>query len=351
VAPEPRPELAALVPAAHGGAQDPNVLDFSTGISPLAPPAELAAAVRSADLSRYPHPNALPVREAAGALHRVAADRVVVGSGSVELIWAVARAFGGPGRTGLIVKPAFGEYRQALLASGAAVVEVDQVAPSFEFPVARIEAMLGSAPVALAFICRPSNPCLTFAPAEVVTGLARRWPDTLFIVDEAYLPMFEGIDGVPSAPNVVALRSMTKVFALPGLRLGYLVAPARVAAAIQASLPPWNVSSPAQAAGVVAARLLPLQAAPIRDRIAALRAWLSDALSPVAGRPIQAGGPFLLYESDEAETVVRSLRDVGVAVRHGASFGLPQHIRIGVREDVDNRTLVARWRAFARPGS
>src|SRR4051794_39847314 len=113
MAPEPRPELLSLPAAIHGGSLDATVLDFSTGISPLPPPPALVDAIRNADLWRYPHPTAGPVREAMGALHDSPPERVVVGAGSVELIWAVARAFGGPGRTGLVVTPAFGEYGQA----------------------------------------------------------------------------------------------------------------------------------------------------------------------------------------------------------------------------------------------
>ena len=108
--PEPRPELMALPAAAHGGSTDPQVLDFSTGVSPLAPPAALLDAIAGADLTRYPHPTALPVRQALAALHDVPPEGIVAGAGSVELIWALARAFGGPGRAGLVVTPAFSEY-------------------------------------------------------------------------------------------------------------------------------------------------------------------------------------------------------------------------------------------------
>ena len=275
--PEPRPELAVLPSALHGGSHDPSVLDFSTGVSPLAPPDELIAAFHGANLSRYPHPTALPVREAISELHDVPADGIVVGAGSVELIWSLARAFAGPGRRGLVVSPAFGEYEQALKASGSSVVEVKMQAPRFDLPCDVLEARLAEAPIAVVFICRPSNPCLTVPPAETLAALARRWPGVLFVIDEAYLPMFDGIGALPPGPNVAVLRSLTKLFALPGLRLGYMLAPAPIAHAVQAALPPWNVSSPAQAVGIVAASVLPSVVAPIRARIAALRSSLHAA--------------------------------------------------------------------------
>jgi histidinol-phosphate/aromatic aminotransferase/cobyric acid decarboxylase-like protein len=345
VRPEPRPELVALPAVVHGGSQDARLLDFSTGVSPLPPPEEILTAVRGADLSRYPHPTALPVRDAIGGLHDLPPDRIVVGAGSVELIWAVARGFAGPGRKGLVVTPAFGEYEQSLRASGAGVVIVTMSGPRFDFPLDAIQASLASEPIALVFLCRPSNPCLTSAAAEDVAALARHSPNTLFIVDEAYLPLFEDIPGVPVGPNVAVLRSMTKVFALPGVRLGYLLAAPPIAAAVQRALPPWNVSSPAQAAGIAAASLLPLHAASVKARIAVLRTSLSEALARVVGSPAGAGGPFLLYEVAAAAALVRDLLDRGIAIRHAASFGLPEHVRIGVRDEQTNRELVARWAA------
>jgi histidinol-phosphate/aromatic aminotransferase/cobyric acid decarboxylase-like protein len=339
----------ALAPGVHGGSHDARWLDFSTGVSPLPSPEEILAAVRDVDLSRYPHPTALPVREAIAEMHDLSPDRVVVGAGSVELIWTVARAFAGPGRKGLVVTPAFGEYDQSLRASGAGVVTVSMSGPSFELPLDAIAAALVSEPIAVAFLCRPSNPCLTSAPVEDVIALARRSPNTLFVVDEAYLPLFEGIEGVPVGPNIAVLRSMTKVFALPGLRLGYLIAAPSIAAAVQSALPPWNVSSPAQAAGVATAHLLPSHVASIRTRIAALRTSLADLLRGAVGAPARAGGPFLLYEMDAAGALVRDLRDRGIAIRHAASFGLPRHVRIGVRDEQANRTLAERWPPLGAP--
>lgn len=334
-----------MTAATHGGSHDPRLIDFSTGVSPLPPPQEIVTAARNADLSRYPHPTARPVRDAIAKLHDVSAEQIVVGAGAVELIWALAHAFAGPNRRGLVVRPTFGEYEQALRASGASVISVEMAAPRFCFPRQDIETVFAGASISVAFICHPSNPCLTAAPVEAITALARRWSGTLFVVDEAYLTVFDGVHGVPLAPNIVVLRSLTKVFALPGLRLGYLLATSPVAAAVQATLPPWNVSSPAQAAGLVAATLLPSHAPSIRAGIAALRAALADRLATVAGLPEQAGGPFLLYRVDDAGTLVAKLRERGVQVRHAASFGLPRHIRIGVRPESDQEMLARAWRA------
>jgi len=144
--PDPRPELAALPPAIHGGAHPPSVLDFSTGVSPLPTPPAILAAARDADLARYPHPTAAPLRAALAELHGVSPAEVVAGAGSIELIWALARAFAGPGRRGVVLAPAFGEYERALAASGARVDLVRAEPPAFEWRLRDVEAALaGSA--------------------------------------------------------------------------------------------------------------------------------------------------------------------------------------------------------------
>ena len=140
------------------------------------------------------------------------------------------------------------------------------------------------------------------------------------------------------------LRSLTKVFALPGLRIGYLLAAPAVAAAVQACLPSWNVSAPAQAAGVVAARLLPDEAPRVRAAVAALRRALADGLATLGLQPVGAGGPFLLYQRPDAAVLCAALAERGVRLRHLASFGLADHVRIGVRPAPEQQRLVAIWR-------
>ena len=345
MAPEPRAEILALRPTVHGGSADAGVLDFSTGVSPFAPPPEILVAARAADLSRYPHATALPFRAAAAELHGVSPEHVVAGAGSVELIWALARAFGGPGRAGLVVTPAFGEYEQALRASGADVVTVRLAAPRFELSPAALErALADDGHITIVFVCRPSNPCLTSVPAPALMELTRRWPGTLFVIDEAYQPLFDEAPGLSVGPNVALLRSLTKVFALPGLRLGYLLASAEVARVVQLVLPPWNVSSPAQAAGVVAAASYAAALDALRAGTSTLRLSLKRTLAELAGEPAQSGGPFLLYRVGAADDLAGRMLDQGVKIRSCASFGLPEHVRLGIRPEDEHEALLRAWR-------
>jgi histidinol-phosphate/aromatic aminotransferase/cobyric acid decarboxylase-like protein len=331
--PEARPELALLTPAVHGGNAPSGIIDFSTGVSPLPPPDTILRAIAAADVTRYPHPDAHPLRQRLAAVHELSPDRVVAGAGSVELIWALARAYAGEGRTGLVLGPCFGEYAQALRASGARCRELH--ATDAPFTIDADAAMRAAEGASIAFVCCPGNPTLQLAP---VAELAARSPSTLWVADEAYAPMFDDVPPLRPAPNLVVLRSLTKLFALPGLRLGYLLGTAQVARAVQLSLPPWNVSAPAQAAGLAACDALG-EAPAIRRELARLRQQLAERLGP----PEAQGGPFLLYRVGDAAARTRALDAAGCRVRDCTSFGLPRHLRIGVRNAADQDLLAAAW--------
>jgi histidinol-phosphate/aromatic aminotransferase/cobyric acid decarboxylase-like protein len=305
----------------HGGDAPPGVVDFSTGVSPLPPPPAVMAAWRAADVTRYPHPTALPLREAIAARHGVSVDEVVVGAGSVELIWALARAFGGAGRHVGFVAPAFAEYAQAARASGAEVAAVD------------IDGACD-----LLFVARPGNPTLAVPSAASIAAAGA----ALVVVDEAYQPLCDGVPPVAPTERVAVLRSLTKVFALPGLRLGYLVASRVVARAVQAALPPWNVSQPACAAGLAA---LAEPTGPVRGAVAELRARMVARLATIGVMPVVAGGSFVVVDVGDARAFSAAMLARGVRVRDCSSFGLPRLVRLGVRSDEDQEKLIAAWSA------
>src|SRR5206468_2376134 len=140
--------------------------------------------------------------------HGLHCDQVVAGAGSVELIWALARAFAGPGRRLAYLRPAFAEYAQAGLASGSDVVAVDSLT----------DPRLSEAH--LTFVARPGNPLMNLPEIAGTTA-------PFVVIDEAYAPLVAAAaDAEPTRPleNRAVLRSLTKIFALPGLRLGYLLA-------------------------------------------------------------------------------------------------------------------------------
>jgi len=348
--PRPRPELEALAPAVHGGGAAPGELDASTALSPLAPPDAVVAAARAAPLDRYPPVDAAPLRAAYARVAGLAPDAVAVGAGSVELIWALARAYGGPGRRVVVAAPAFGEYAQAARASGA-TVDVAWTAReadgAFAWDGAPLARALDGGEVALVFLARPGSPTLVAPAPAALAALAAAHPRTLFVVDEAYQPVALDLAPLRPSENVAILRSDTKILGLAGLRLGALLAAPPVAHAVRAALPPWNVSAPAQAAGLVAIETLAAELPARRARLAALAAAQRALVDDPRLSPRAAALTFTVYRisPDSASAVVAAAAARGVRLRDCASFGLPGCVRVGLVDAPEQPRLAAALRA------
>jgi histidinol-phosphate aminotransferase len=204
------------------------------------------------------------------------------------------------------------------------------------------------------WLCNPNNPTGAPFPVERLADLLDVAPQALFVVDEAYLPLCED---VPSAlplvgtERVVVLRSMTKDAALAGLRLGYAVAHPSIIDVVRRVIPPWSVSSVAQAAGL-ATLADPGHGARVREAVASARAHLTQGLRSLGLHPYPSVANFVLVEVGEGRLVTEALRRQGCIVRDCASFGLPSCIRIGVRSAADQeRLLVALADALRRGGA
>jgi L-threonine-O-3-phosphate decarboxylase len=344
----PRAHVAALRPVHHGSISDAElaglglrrdqVIDFSTNTNPLGPSAASVAAARQAVWTHYPDDGAARLKAAVAEREGVGLDEVVVGNGSAELIWLVALAFLGPGDRTTVVGPTFGEYARAAAIVGAAVDESrarsdDDFAPP-------LDALAGRA-ARVAWVCDPNNPTGQLIGSARLAELAEAASETLLVVDEAYAPFVDGWRPWGRLPgNVVRLRSLTKDGAMPGLRLGYAVAAPAVARALDAVRPPWSVNAVAQAAGL-AALADEAHLAAARDEVGRARAYVAGELTRLGWRVHPSSANFMLVEvGDAAETRAALLRR-GVVVRDCASFGLPGHVRIGLRPVDECARLVA----------
>ena len=212
---------------------------------------------------------------------------------------------------------------------------------------------------ALAFVCNPNNPTgALLAPPEIeALASAVAASGTLLVVDEAYHPLSTGHAGsgavalAAAGESVVALRSMTKDYALAGLRLGYAVAGVRVVRRLQALQPDWSVNSLAQAAGLAALadRDYPKRA---RAAVAEARAYVQHRLGRLGIRCYLSTANFVLAEVGDAAGLRGWLARQGLFVRDCTSFGLPDCIRIGLRPVADCSRLIdalTTWRSGTTP--
>jgi L-threonine-O-3-phosphate decarboxylase len=351
--PEPRPELSQVSDVAHGafdfaelerlGLTAEDVLDFSVNGNPYGPSPQVQEAMARVPLERYPDREALALRRLLGHQYNVPLEHILVGNGSAEVLWLVALAFLRPGDAVLIVGPTFGEYARAATLMGAQV-HYWTALPEDNFTV-RPEAVLRSLQQwhpRLVFVCNPNNPTGTYLAPDAIAGWARACPQTLFVVDEAYLPFAADAASVlaTAAANLLVLRSMTKAHALAGVRLGYAVGHPEVIGVLTKVRPPWNVNALAQAAGIAA---LHDQAHLTRTlaQVAQAKGALVRGLHALDLTPVHSTTHFFLIKVGNATALRQALLRHGVQVRDCASFGLPEYIRVATRRPEENARLLA----------
>ena len=353
------------------GLKPEEVLDFSASVSPLGPPEGLAEALSGVDLTAYPDPACLELREALAShlsgsrAGRITPEQVLPGNGSTELIHLLARAFLAPALPApkqegaspgvLLLTPTYGEYRGACLLAGATVSELEadrergfcwDLAETRRRITRTISQTTGlNDRLSLVFLCNPNNPTGVYLAQEEVQALVQACAEAgaLLVVDEAYLNFvdrrWDSLELLEGG-NTVLLRSMTKDYALTGLRLGYSLASPEVTARLASFQPDWSVNSLAQAAGRAALAdrdYLPRA----REAVNAAKEYLIQELGSMGFIIRPSAANFLLIEVGDGGWWGDRLMHQGIFVRDCASFGLPDCIRIGVRTQADCEKLVA----------
>jgi L-threonine-O-3-phosphate decarboxylase len=350
--PEPRPELLHMPDPIHGaldfveldrlGLAPEAVLDFSMNGNPYGPSPHVREALARVPYDRYPDREALALRRALSTHLNVTADQILVGNGSTELVWLVALAFVRADDTVLLVGPTFGEYTRAAMLMGAHLHQYKaRDTEGFRVVPEAITQVLEERQPRLIFLCNPNNPTGTFVTPDSIAHWAATFPHTLFIVDEAYLTFMVSVRSVLSVwrPNMLVLRSMTKAYALAGLRLGYAVGSPDILEALRRARPPWSVNALAQAAGIAAlhdtvhlTHCLACIAQAQDDLVAGLRA--------LGLMPVPSTTHFFLVCVGNGAACRQALLQRGILVRDCASFGLPEYIRVATRRPEENARLL-----------
>jgi histidinol-phosphate aminotransferase len=343
----------------HGGIQAeeishielgaPEILDFSVNVSPLGPPSGVRAALDRLDLARYPDPRSTTLRRAVAEQLGVGPDEILIGNGSTELIHLVVRLFVRRGQRPVVFAPTFSEFERAAELAGAHPYPwIARPERQFRWPLGNKPGVLERVRPPLVWLCNPNNPTGVYLGRAQVQRIAAALSGGPLLLDEAYVNfVFEPWSSLDLTRDrrVIVLRSMTKDYALAGLRLGYLVAHPELVQAAAVLQPEWSVNAAAQAAGL-AALSDGGYLERMRRAVAEAKEYLVSAVRAL-GLPVNEGtANFVLVQVGDASSVRTRLLQLGLSVRDCSSFGLPGYIRIGVRPLPDCRRLVEALQAL-----
>jgi histidinol-phosphate aminotransferase len=320
------------------------IVKLASNEGPFPPfPAALEAMERAArELNRYPDGGSYRLHEALAGRHGVPFEQIAVGAGADGCLDMLSQATLDPGDEVVCGWPSFPSYVIYARKQGASAVTVPLREQRYD-----LDALAAAVTprTKLAYVCHPNNPTGTMNTREELDRFFERVPGhVLVVIDQAY---FEYIDR-PDYPDavetylkagrrVVVLRTFSKIYGLAGLRVGYAVAPADVAAAMVKTRRPFDVTSPAQAAAL-ASMDDPAEIERRRKLNATGLAQLERSLREHGFEPAPgAVGNFLFVEvGEEAPRLYDALLHEGVIVRPLAGFGAPHALRISVGSPEEN---------------
>lgn len=330
----------------HGGDIYENApeVDFSASLNPLGMPETVRLALLASveKCVFYPDPFCRELRAAIGKFEGVPEGHILCGAGASELLYQYAAALSGGG-PGLIVAPAFSEYAAALNAAGKGI-EYHLLKREDGFRLTGDILTRDLTRYCAVFVCSPANPTGVAADAELLRAIAKT--GVRLLLDCCFLDLTDQPTrySIPSLiadfPNAAVLRSPTKSFAIPGVRLGYMLSSdAGLLERMSAGGQCWNVSVPAQMSGVAAMGCGEWLRASV-EKIASERGRLTARLEKMGLTVYPGEANFLLLYSDSE--LLKPLAKRGIAIRDCSNFvGLDKgYYRVAVRTPEENDRLI-----------
>jgi threonine-phosphate decarboxylase len=311
-------DYRATLPIQHGGNQSAirarlklgnrKLLDFSAPLNGLGPPPGAVEVVRAATetIDRYPEPGAPRLVERLADYHQIPPERIVIGAGTTELISLIGQVMRDPlcrrvgelGNPDLpvahLIEPSYGEYRRTSAQNSLRTKIWD------DHVLGWIQEVFPENATGIFWTGHPNNPTARAWDRDRLLALIDDSPDLLSVVDEAYLPFLPDenertlIRASSARDNVIVLRSMTKIFAFPGLRIGYAVAAPEMIGRLKRCQQPWTIATAAEVAALVALdddeylqrtiELIATESARVTERL-----WDLPGLRPVWPGPERPG--------------------------------------------------------------
>lgn len=313
-------------------------INFSSNVyqSPAIPALQQYLADQLHLITRYPEPDAASLKQLLSETYQISEQQLWITNGAIEAIYLIAQAFQNQRTT--ILSPTFSEYEDASRIHNLSIHYVSD-----------IQNFNGDSE--LFWLCNPNNPTGTYINDDILIALFKRYPNTTFVVDESYLAFVQNSRNsafpYQDLPNVITLHSLTKCFAIPGLRLGYYSASEQLIQKISHYAMPWSVNQLAIVAGKFLTKHQEKFAVPLSDLLKETKN-LRDVINQIptlTALPTQTH--FFLVEIQNQTMTAHELKKIlgeehGILIRDCANFeGLnPYFFRIATQKNAQNEFLL-----------
>ncbi len=327
-----------------------SVIDFSASINPLGPPKSVLREIKNhlGHVIHYPDPDARKLRSKISDAYNLDPASIVCGNGCTELIGLIPMAMGFT--KVLIPSPTYSDYERACRPSvtGSTIIHYP-LRKEVLFDVDAedlIHTMAGEA-IDAVFLCNPNNPTGRLVAKERLTQIAEAAKQLriYLVVDESFIDFCPSsrsmINNVEANPYLMVLRSMTKFYALPGLRIGYGVFPVKIAELLRTHQGPWTVNTLAQAAGVAALDTKEYRGETLKV-VSKQKEVLENGFEKLGVGFVPSVANYYLLTTPAAQQIATFLEHRGLLVRNCTNFrGLDHsYLRIAVKSSNHNRLLL-----------
>ena len=347
--PKPKSGILSIQPYVGGKSKADGAartIKLSSNENPWGPSprAITAYTAQVANLHRYPDGGHLALREAIAEVHGLPAEQFICGSGSDELLGLLTHAYAGAGDEVLYSAHGFLMYKIYTLSNGATPV----TAPENNLHT-DVDALLAAVTprTKIVFLANPNNPTGTVIPFSEIRRLRASLPESIILgLDGAYAEYIDeatyeaGESLIAENTNTIMFRTFSKIYGLPALRLGWAYAPAHIIDVMNRVRSPFNVTSPALAAGIAAVEDH-AYVTDMRNKNAIERARLVDSLTALGWECVPSAANFVLVKfAEHVQPLNQFFTENGLIVREVAGYGLPDYLRLSIGTTEETTLLI-----------
>jgi len=349
-------QIPPFVVRAGGKIMDTKLINLSANESPFGPSPMVIEAITQHlnDINRYPDMHAVELKKALADLNGLDPLRIVCGNGSDSILFSLALAYASRNHEIIMSKYSFTMFRRAAMCTGAIPVMVEE--DDYTFSVENALSAV-TEKTRILFIANPNNPTGSYLTADKLIFLREQLPaNVLLVIDDAYQEYAaswgcpNGLDIAKKFDNVVVTRTMSKIYAIAALRVGWAYASQEIADNLNRLRQPFNMNSLAQIAALAALHDQDL----VERNINHNKEWLPylvEQFDKLGLKSLPSVGNFITvqfpdFQNHNAEKALAFLHDCKIIPRTTADYGMPEFLRITVGQEKDNIALINALKEF-----